>query len=100
MAAARTRSIGAAGINVDPITRQLSIPTVNSSFYPNADLLIAGNDRLYATAPGSMADDPFQSQLAIGLQTTGSTGTITRSDGGSWNAAGFVAGQTTSRRPT
>ena len=39
---------GDSGINVDPITRQLTIPTVNMSSYADRDLMLAGQDRLYA----------------------------------------------------
>ncbi len=85
---------GDAGVNVDVITRLLTIPTTNSSAYANRDLLLAGQDLLYGTSAGSTANDPYQSQLAIGLATSGTTGTISRSDGGSWLAAGFAAGQT------
>ena len=84
---------GDSGINVDPITRALTIPTVNTSSYADRDLLLAGQDRLYATGPGATADDPLSSQLAITTTAAGTTGTITRGDGSSWGTAGFAAGQ-------
>jgi Bacterial Ig-like domain/RTX calcium-binding nonapeptide repeat (4 copies) len=84
---------GDSGINVDPITRQLTIPTVNTSSYADRDLLLGGPDLLYATGPGSTADDPYSSQIAITTSATGSTGTITRGDGAAWSTAGFATGQ-------
>jgi hypothetical protein len=86
--------LGDDGINVDPITRQLSIVTINSSSFPNHDSLLAGQDLLYGDMPGATMNDPYQSQLAITTSTTGGTGTIARADGGSWLAAQFLPGQT------
>ncbi|HEY3922827.1 MAG TPA: hypothetical protein VGL76_12045 [Gaiellaceae bacterium] len=82
---------GDSGVNVDVITRALTIPTVNSSSYANRDLMVAGQDLLYGDGPGSAANDPYQAQLSIAVANTG---TITRGDGGSWLTAGFAAGQT------
>jgi hypothetical protein len=78
------------GINVDVITRQLSIPYVNHSSYANADLLNAGQDLLFGNVPGSTANDPYQSQLVIAVtqNTTAHTGALSRPDGGTW--AGFT----------
>ena len=44
---------GDSGINIDVITRVLTVPTVNSSTASNADLLLAGHDVLLGEGLGS-----------------------------------------------
>src|SRR5260370_6081377 len=87
----RNQIFGTSGINVDVITRQLSIVTTNKSSFPNRDAMQAGHNLLYGDMPGATRNDPFQSQLAITLAQA--AGTITRGDGGSWLAQGLSAGQ-------
>src|SRR5260370_1147564 len=89
----RNQIFGTSGINVDVITRQLSIVTTNKSSFPNRDAMQAGHNLLYGDMPGATRNDPFQSQLAIALAQPAGLGTITRGDSGSWLAQGFVAGQ-------
>ena len=50
---------GDSGINVDVITRLLTIPTTNASSYQNRDLMIAGQDLLYGDTPGGTVNDAF-----------------------------------------
>ena len=47
--------LGSDGINVNVITRTITFPTANTSTYPNADPLIAANNLIYGTSPGSAA---------------------------------------------
>ncbi len=46
---------GDSGVNVDIISRALSIPVVNASVSPVADPLLAGKDTLHGEGPGSVA---------------------------------------------
>src|SRR3954466_9193606 len=46
------------GVNVDVITRELSIPSRNSSTWANRDTLDPGNDLLYGDFAGSLGDYP------------------------------------------
>src|SRR5260370_20344275 len=88
----RNQIFGTSGINVDVITRQLSIVTTNKSSFPNRDAMQAGHNLLYGDMPGATRNDPFQSQLAIALAQPAGLGTITRGDSGSWLSPSFFAG--------
>src|SRR5205823_1632527 len=48
---------GDSGVNVDPITRVLTIPTVNASVWPSFDPLTVGRDALYGEGAGFTAAD-------------------------------------------
>lgn len=50
---------GDSGVNVDVITRLLSIPTINASVTPNRDNLAASTDELYGDARGSVQTDIY-----------------------------------------
>jgi len=50
---------GDSGVNVDVITRLLSIPTINASVTPNRDSLVASTDELYGDARGSVQSDIY-----------------------------------------
>src|SRR5260370_3248237 len=87
----RNQILGTSGINVDVITRQLSIVTTNKSSFPNRDAMQAGHNLLYGDMPGATRNDRFQSQLAIARAA--GLGRVAGGDGGSWLAQGFAAGQ-------
>ena len=50
---------GDSGVNLNVITRLLTIPTANASSYVNRDLLLAGQDLLYGDTPGGTTTDAF-----------------------------------------
>jgi hypothetical protein len=53
--------LGSNGVNVTVITRTVSFPTANTSVYPNADPLVAGNNLIYGnTATGETTTDAYQ----------------------------------------
>ena len=50
---------GDSGVNLNVITRLLTIPTANASSYVNRDLMLAGQDLLYGDTPGGTSDRRF-----------------------------------------